>query len=242
MGHGALFLILLLEFIGLWLFYRYVGNLLFAVAFFAADITYAVSAHLVYGRMSVARNRIYLLHQHVKIHITRRGQRILTPSPEAQARRERRKLFWLRLYAWFFYLLIALLALFKMGGFIANWPGRDAVNSITVTICLTYVVVAALQIYATGHFAFTTLFSLVLGADLRKHRSRNGMFYARTDAGTFTGNRYEGIDLHTLLLTDPRFEELGYRHRDRSELPRFGNCTVRNHILHDNRLDRKSVV
>ena len=55
------FLILLLEFIGLYLFYKYVGNLTFAIAFLAADLTYAISAHIVQGKISLAKNRIYLL-------------------------------------------------------------------------------------------------------------------------------------------------------------------------------------
>lgn len=230
------FLILLLEFIGLYLFYRYVGNLVFAVAFFAADLTYAVSAHLVYGRITLTRNRMFLLHQRVKIYITRKGERMLTPVPAVQARRERRKLIGLRIYAGFFYALILLLALFKMGGFIANWPGQDTINSITVTICLTYVVVAALQIYATGFFTFSALFGLLFGMGLKKHRSKQGRLYARIDAGTASGSLHEGIDLHAMLLHDPKFEELGYRNRGRDGLPKFNDCSVRNHFIHGNRL------
>jgi hypothetical protein len=230
------FVILVLEFIGLYLFYKYVGNLVFAISFFAADITYAISAHLVYGKMSLVKNRIYLLHQHVKVWLVRRGQRILPPSPERQAKKERWILLWLRIYAAFFYLLIALLAVFKMGGFIANWPGRDPVNSISITICLTYVVVAALQIYATGYFTFTSLFNALFSLHLRQHRSRQGRLYARIDAGNPLRHEYEGIDLHTLLLTDPRFEELGYRQKNRKNLPKFNNCAVRNHFIHHNRL------
>lgn len=230
------FLILLLEITGLWLFYKYVGNLVFAIAFFAADITYAVSAHIVFGKISLAKNRIYLLHQHVKVYLNRQGQRILTPSTGEQARKERRKLIWLKVYSIFFYVLIALLALFKMSGFIANWPGRDPINSISITICLTYIVVAALQIYATGYFTFSSAFFLLFKINLKRHREKQGKLYARIDAGTSAGNLYEGIDIHTLLLSDPKFDELGYRQKNRKSLPKFNNCSVRNHFIHDNRL------
>jgi len=123
-----------------------------------------------------------------------------------------------------------------MGGFMANWPGRDPINSISITICLTYIVVAVLQIYATGYFTFSSLFYLVFNRDLKKHKEQQGRLYARIHAGHATGNLYEGIDIHTLLLTDPKFEDVGYRQRNRESLPKFNNCTVRNHFIHDNRL------
>ncbi len=236
------FLILLLEFIGLWLFYKYVGNLVFAISFLAADVTYAISAHIVYGKISLTKNRIYLLHQNVKIYLTRHGQRILAMAREGQVKKEQRRLFWLNIYSLFFYILIALLAVFKIGGFIANWPGRDPVNSISVTICLTYIVVAVLQIYATGHFVFSSIFFLLFGFNLKKHREKQGRLYARIDAGTATGNLYEGIDIHTMLVNDPRFDELGYQQKNRQSLPKFNNCTVRNHFIHDNRLYLYGVV
>jgi len=67
-GDLALFLlILLLEFIGLYLFYKYVGNLIFAISFFAADVTYAIFAHVVYGSVTLTRNRLFLLTRNVRV-------------------------------------------------------------------------------------------------------------------------------------------------------------------------------
>jgi hypothetical protein len=124
----------------------------------------------------------------------------------------------------------------------ANWPGRDPINSISITICLTYIVVAALQIYATGYFFFSSLFFILFNLNLKKHRNKQGRLYARIDAGTATGNLYEGIDIHTMLLTDPKFDDLGYRQKNRKNLPKFNNCTVRNHFIHENRLYLYGVV
>jgi len=138
--------------------------------------------------------------------------------------------------------MIALLAVFKIGGFISNWPGRDPVNSISITICLTYIIVAVLQIYATGFFVFSSLFFMLFRMDLKKHQDKKGKYYARIDAGTCTGHLFEGIDLHALLLTDHKFDELGYRQKNRQSLPKFNNCAVRNHFIHDNRLFLYGVV
>jgi len=230
------FLILLLEFIGLWLFYRYVGNLTFAIAFFFADVIFAVAAHIVSGKRSLSENKLFLLRRNVNVHQNKHGKKILSLARDGQISRERWRLFRLKLFSSFFYSLISLLAFFKIVGFIANWPGRDPVNSISVTICLTYIVVAVLQIYATGPFAFTSLFFLSFDFDLRRHREEQGRLYAGIDAGTFSGNACEGIDLHTLLLTEEKFDGLGYRQRSRESLPKFSNCYVRNHFIHDNRL------
>ncbi len=230
------FLILLLELIGLYFFYTYVGNLTFAIAFLVADITFALFAHIFHGPVSIAENRLFLLRRNVKLPRVRHGQHLPELARAGQIRREKWKLFRLRSFATVFYSLISMLAFFKVAGFMANWPGRDPVNSISVTICLTYVVVAYLHIYATGYFVFSSLFFLRFDLDLKKHREQQGRLYAGIDAGTATGNRYEGIDLHTLLLTDPKYDEFGYRHKSRAEMPRFSNCTVRNHFLHDNRL------
>ncbi len=123
--------------VGLYLFYEYVKNLSFAIAFFFADVIFAISAHLVYGEISKTKNRLFLLRERIKIHISRRGQKVLTLAREGQINKEQWKLFWLKLFSSFFYSLISLLAFFKIVGFIANWPGRDSVNSISVTICLT---------------------------------------------------------------------------------------------------------
>gem|GEM_PF-2415877 len=236
------FLILLLEFVGLYLFYTYVGNLTFAIAFLLADITFAVFAHIVYGSISLTENRLFLLRRNVKIYLKKHGQSILTLARAGQINKEKWKLFWLKLFASSFYSLISLLAFFKIVGFIANWPGRDAINSISITICLTYIIVAVLQIYATGHFAFSSLFFILFDCNLKKHREQQGRFYARIDAGTATDNLYEGIDIHTLLLTDRKFDELGYQKKNRDSLPKFNNCTVRNHFIHDNKLYLYGVV
>jgi hypothetical protein len=236
------FLIILLEFIGLFLFYKYVGNLTFAIAFLLADVTFAVFAHIVYGSISLTENKLFLLRRNIKVYLNRHGQRILTLAREGQISKEKWKLFWLKLFASSFYSLISLLAVFKIAGFIANWPGRDPINSISITICLTYIIVAVLQIYATGHFAFSSLFFVLFDWNLKKHKEQQGRFYAEIEAGTATRNLYEGIDIHTLLLTNPKFDELGFRHGNPENLPRFNNCTVRNHFIHDNKLYLYGVV
>jgi len=160
------FLILLLEIAGLYLFYAYVGNLTFAVAFLLADITFALFAHLFHGEVSVAENRLFLLRRNVKLPCIKHGQHLPEPARAGQIRREKWKIFRMKLFASVFYSLISLLAFFKIAGFMANWPGRDPINSISVIICLTYVVVGYLQIYATGYFAFSSLFFLRFDLDL----------------------------------------------------------------------------
>jgi hypothetical protein len=236
------FLILLLEFIGLFLFYKYVGNLIFAVAFLAADITFAIFAHIVYGPVSLTKNRLFLLQQNIKIYVNKRGRKIYELAREGQIKKEKWKLFWQRVYSIYFYCLIALLAVFKIAGFMANWPGRDPVNSISITVCLTYIIVAVLQIYATGHFTFTSLFFTLFNWNLKKHKDRQGHFFAGIDAGTATNNLYEGMDIHTMLLTHSKFDDLGYQQKKRDSLPKFNNCTVRNHFIHDNKLYLYGVV
>jgi hypothetical protein len=236
------FLIIMLECIGLYLFYKYVGNLTFAIAFLLADVTFAIAAHLVYGSISLTENRLFLLRRNVKINLNRHGQRILTLARAGQINKEKWKLFWLKLFSSSFYSLISLLAFFKIVGFIANWPGRDSINSISITICLTYIIVAALQIYATGHFAFSSLFFILFDCNLKKHQQQQGRLYAEIEAGAPSRNLFEGIDIHTLLLTNPRFDELGFHQRNREHLPRFTNCTVRNHFIHDNKLYLYGVV
>ena len=236
------FLIILLEIIGLFLFYKYVGNLTFAIAFLLADVTFAIFAHIVYGSISITENRLFLLRRNVKVYLNRHGQRILALAKEGQMNKEKWRLFWLKLFSSSFYSLISLLAFFKIVGFIANWPGRDPINSISITICLTYIIVAVLQIYATGHFAFSSLFFALFDLNLKKHKEQQGRFYAEIEAGTATRNLYEGIDIHTLLLTNPKFDELGFRQRNRESLPKFNNCSVRNHFIHDNKLYLYGVV
>jgi hypothetical protein len=230
------FLIILLEIVGLYLFYKYVGNLTFAIAFLLADVTFAIFAHIVYGSISIAENRLFLLRRNVRVNINKQGPQTLPLARAGQINKERWKLFWLKLFSSSFYSLITLLAFFKIVGFIANWPGRDSINSISITICLTYIIVAVLQIYATGFFVFSSLFFLLFDWDLKKHRQQKGRLYADIEAGTRTQNLYEGIDIHTLLLTNPKFDELGFNQRNRENLPRFNDCTVRNHFIHDNRL------
>lgn len=236
------FLIILLEITGLYLFYKYVGNLTFAIAFLLADITFAVFAHVVYGARSVTENRLFLLRRNVKIYLNRHGRRIFTLAREGQIKKEKWKLFWLKFFSSFFYSLISLLGAFKIVGFISNWPGRDPVNSISITICLTYIIVAYLQIYATGYFTFSSLFFAMFDWNLKKHKDQRGRLYAQIDAGTATNNLYEGMDLHTMLMTDRKFDELGYQQKDREGLPRFNNCTVRNHFIHNNKLFLYGVV
>ena len=236
------FLIILLELTGLYLFYKYVGNLTFAIAFLLADVTFAIFAHVVSGSISLTENRLFLLRRNVKIFLNRHGQRILTLARAGQISKEKWKLFWLKLFSSSFYSLISLLAFFKVVGFIANWPGRDPINSISITICLTYIIVAVLQIYATGYFVFSSLFFILFDLNLKKHREKQGRLYAEIDAGTPAGNLYEGIDIHTLLLTNPKFDELGFNHRNRENMPRFNNCAVRNHFIQDNKLYLYGVV
>ncbi len=72
--------------------------------------------------------------------------------------------------------------------------------------------------------------------NLSKHKEQQGRLYAEVDAGTPTRNLFEGIDLHTLLLTNPKYNELGFHHRSRESLPQFNNCSVRNHFIHNNKL------
>jgi len=236
------FLIILLEFIGLYLFYKYVGNLTFAIAFLLADVTFAVFAHIVFGARSVTENRLFLLRRNVKVYTNRHGRKIFTLAREGQIKKEKWKLFRLKLFSSVFYSLISLLGMFKILGFIANWPGRDPINSISITICLTYIIVAYLQIYATGHFVFSSMFFILFDRNLKKHKERQGRLYARIDAGTSTDHLYEGMDIHTMLLNDRKFDELGYRQKNRDELPKFNNCTVRNHFIHDNKLYLYGVV
>ena len=50
------------------------------------------------------------------------------------------------------------------------------------------------------------------------------------------------MDLHTMLLTDSKFDDLGYQQKNRDCLPKFNNCTVRNHFIHDNKLFLYGVV
>ncbi|MDP1621221.1 MAG: hypothetical protein Q8M08_02670 [Bacteroidales bacterium] len=230
------FLIILLEIIGLYLFYKYVGNLTFAIAFLLADVTFAIFAHIVHGSMSLTQNRLFLLRRNVKLYLNKPGRGILALARDGQINREKWKLFRYKVFSSTFYSSISLLAFFKIVGFIANWPGRDPINSISITICLTYIIVAVLQIYATGYFTFSSLFFVLFDWNLKQHKEQKGRHYARIDAGTSTNNLYEGIDIHTLLLTERKFYELGYQQKTRESLPKFNNCTVRNHFIHDNKL------
>jgi len=217
-------LIIFLEIIGLGFFYYFLRTLLFASLFFVADVIFAIAAHMFAGRVSILRNEIFLLRQHVDL--IDADNPVPLPIPGQIADRLG-KIRMMKAFSIFFYILIILLAIVKSGGFWLSYPG-DPVNAISLSIILTYIVVAYLQITITGFYVFTSIFYSYLKRDAKRHN---------LSGGNWAGN-YQVIDINDLLQNKHDYRDLPYHNTkpNPAPVPLYTNATTRNHFIYENKI------
>ena len=114
--------------------------------------------HLSLNQLCLARNHLSLAKYGIIYMIEK------NPSEEIEI--EKNKLKNYRIYSGSFQLLIILLAFFKIFSFLGNYAGTEegVLNGLSITIILSYLLVAILHIRSTGYF---------LSEVIRKYRAKS---------------------------------------------------------------------
>ncbi len=143
----------LLEIIGLVIFYVFFESILFAALFFVLDFLFAICAHWNVGRWTELKNQLALIRdfEFGEAKDTGRGGNLKPIAARIQWRKRTINRF--KVYAVIFDTLIGLIAAFKVAGFFNGWfEGGNEFGVIPILIAVTYALVAFIHIYATGFF------------------------------------------------------------------------------------------
>ena len=143
----------LLEIIGLVIFYVFFESILFAALFFVLDFLFAICSHWNMGRWTELKNQLALIRDFEFGEAKDTDESGNLKPIAARFRWRKHTLTRFKMYAVIFYILIAGIAAFKVAGFFNGWfEGGNEFGVIPMLIAVTYALVAFIHIYATGFF------------------------------------------------------------------------------------------
>jgi len=164
-------LAVLLEIIGLFIFYIFFESILFAALFFILDFFFAVSAHWNAGRKTELRNQLALIRdfEFGEAKDSDKGGHIKPIA--ARIRWRKRTIARFMAYSVLFYILIGGIALFKVAGFFNGWfEGGNDLGVIPLLVAVTYALVAFIHIYSTGYFFAEVYFRFLIRQEINIHQ------------------------------------------------------------------------
>ncbi len=170
------FLAVILEIIGLSMFYAYLDNILFAVLFFVLDFILAIGSHWNKGRGVELNNQLALLRPICnpdyrfaeKKDDDSKGVR---KNSHARIHWRESKLMFFNLYAGIFYFFIAMLGVVKIFGFYNGWTTAGMeFNAIPMLVIVTYAMVAVIHIFVTGYFFSELYFRYYYNKEKNEHK------------------------------------------------------------------------
>jgi hypothetical protein len=143
----------LLEIIGLVVFYVFFESILFAALFFVLDFIFAICSHWNMGRWTELKNQLALVRDFEFGESNDTGRSGNLKPVAARIRWRKQAITRFKMFAVAFYILIAGIAAFKVAGFFNGWfQSGNEFGVIPILIAVTYAVVAFIHIYATGYF------------------------------------------------------------------------------------------
>ncbi len=167
-------LAIVLDIIGLAFFFMYFGILLFSVLFFLLSIIMAIGSHWNRGRMTELKVQITLLNFDDRFMFAELNDGTGTELKHMEKRLAWRKkaLLHFNLHRWVFYLLILLLALFKIDGFfvgLTSAPPQTGKFAIAGFVTLSFVIVALIHIFVTGYYFSELMFRTRVRKEVQEH-------------------------------------------------------------------------
>lgn len=215
-------LILGLEFWGLYNFMILLDSVIYTVALFFADAIFAIGSHLWSKQMCLAKNRLALAKFGI---VYLAGGK--TPKDETEI--EKKSINNFRFYSSIFRVLIIFLALFKIASFMGNYS--KGVNGLSITIMVTYILVALLHIRSTGYF---------LSELIRKSRfnSQYNTYLKSEDVSEYTVTTRREFNLVSRIADNYKklnklALQLNYTESEIKSL-KFENVRTRHHVLENN--------